>query len=393
MTDARFNELIHKWTEKTSSPEENAELWRFLSLKDSTAARRLFTEEIFARTKKDEPLQDKDAARIIAEITGARQRVHWITPTWVRYAAAVVAILLAAGYFYSFKQTKDLPVSAGPQYSQKGVPGGQRAVLTLGDGRTIILDSVADGQLAKQGAAEVTKSDHGSLSYVVQHDHGIDPSPVVYNTLSTPKGGQYQLQLPDGTTAWLNAASSISYPTVFTGNKRTVTIEGEVYLEVQANASMPFVVNVKNKQQIEVLGTRFNVNAYDNEPVTRTTLLEGRINIAFSGMRQQTDIGLKPGQQAQQGPANEVKVIDHADLDHAVSWRNGKFSFVSTDLETIMREIARWYDVEVVYKDRIADTYTATVSMKSPIADLLRFIEMSGGVHFQMNGNTITVTK
>lgn len=309
-----------------------------------------------------------------------------------RASVAAAVILLIAGVWW-FERTPAHEEGATVHNSRPSndvPPGGNRAILTLANGSTIALDSAANGSLAQQGNTTVLKTANGQLAYqIAASDKPQATRAATYNTLATPRGGQYRLVLPDGSKVWLNAASSIRYPTTFEGKERRVTITGEAYFEIKENAALPFVVATDNKGEIQVLGTQFNVNAYDDEPVVKTTLLEGAVQVKKEG----TTLLLKPGEQAQLTKTGDLTRMKDVDMEETIAWKNGKFSCKNMALEDILRQVARWYDVEIVYEDRITDRYTASVARDVPVSSLLRYLELSEGVHFRIEGRKITVVK
>jgi ferric-dicitrate binding protein FerR (iron transport regulator) len=244
-----------------------------------------------------------------------------------------------------------------------------------------------------QGGMKVVKLNNGQLVYKAGQD---DPeSTPVYNMISTPRGGQYELVLQDGTRIWLNAESSIRFPTVFKGKDRSVELSGEAYFEVAPRASNPFKIYMlnqppgteKNRKEIDVLGTKFNVMAYEEEKVIRTTLLEGAIQV---GDESGKDL-MKPGQQAEWQPGSGVRITDDADIDAAVAWKNGFFSFDRSDIRTIMRQLSRWYDLKVTYKDGgTAKMFWGGIQKDLPLSDVLRILEKSG-VEFSIDGKNVIV--
>lgn len=262
------------------------------------------------------------------------------------------------------------------------LPGGDKAVLTLGSGDTIALDDAANGTLALQGNIKVLKLNSGQLAYATENK----PTEVVYNKVTTPRGGQYKVQLPDGTKVWLNAASSLRFPTAFNGDERPVEVTGEAYFEVARNPAQPFRVTV-NGMEVRVLGTHFNINAYTDEASINTTLVEGSVMVTKNGKQ----VTIKPGQQARVDEG--IYIVPDVDVETLTAWKNGRFSFSNASLESLMRPIARWYDVEVVLDDKITDAYTIDVPRDVPVSKLLRFIERSGGVHFIIEGEKIICKK
>jgi len=312
------------------------------------------------------------------------QRLKWA-------AAAAVLLFFAGSTFYYYAQQRGNKTVASISPSPVNIPpGGNKALLTLANGTTIVLDSAANGLLAQQGNSKVLKTNNGQLAYNTANEK---PTEVLYNTLATPRGGQYQLVLPDGSKVWLNAASSIRYPTTFTGTERKVEISGEAYLEVVKNKTMPFIVKLGSpagvKGEVRVLGTQFNVNTYDDEPVVKTTLLEGAVQVK----KDAASAILKPGQQSQLAGTGKLSVVNDADVEEVMAWKNGKMLYRHAGIEAIMRQAARWYDVDVVFKDRVEDTYTASVPRNVPISQLLEVLELNSGVHFTIEGKKITITK
>lgn len=261
-------------------------------------------------------------------------------------------------------------------------PGGNKATLTLADGSMIVLDDAKNGTLTQQGASKVIKLD-GKILYDLASEK---TKKVVYNTIATPKGGQYQLELPDGSLVWLNASSSIHFPTSFTENKRRVEITGEAYFEVAKDAGKPFIVAVNNSE-VQVLGTHFNVNAYNDEEEVRTTLLEGSVKFIDGN---NTSL-LQPGQQSQLTKNGIVKVVSNVDVDEVMAWKNGLFSFENAGIETIMRQFSRWYDVEIEYKGKTDDIFVAEMSRNIKLSDALKALELTGRVKFEIDGKKIVV--
>lgn len=290
-------------------------------------------------------------------------------------AAGVVGLLLCGTWLMlSQQQDKDNQIAVETAIHDVA-PGSNKAILTLADGKQIILDS-AQGNIVQLGNLKVTNL-RGKLDY----EGGSNT--VKYHTLSTPRGGQYKLVLPDGTDVWLNAASSITFPTAFVGAERNVTITGEAYFEVAHNPRQPFHVRV-NTLVVEVLGTHFNIKSYTDEAYIKTTLLEGSIKISRNG----ETILLKPGRQASVNKfTDEPLTISMPDIDKVMAWKNGRFFFDNTDLKTIMRQIMRWYNVDVEYKGSIPVRYfTADISRNKNLSDILKILELSN-IHFRLEAS------
>jgi transmembrane sensor len=277
-------------------------------------------------------------------------------PIWKWTAAAALILLAGAGTLLLLRHPVT-PIAQTTQNKNDVPPGHSGAILTLSGGKQLVLDSAANGKVAAQGAVSILKN-NDQLSYTGGSGGEAPPknartpqadAHLIYNTLSTPRGRQYQLMLSDGTRVWLNAASSITYPTLFSGSERSVTITGEAYFEVEKNAAQPFTVRA-GQYEIEVLGTSFNVNAYADEPVSTTTLIDGSVKVAASSSSRGGSEKLSPGQQAQLVDRKPIKVVNDVDVDEAIAWKNGRFAFHDADLPTVMRQIARWYDVTVTYE-------------------------------------------
>jgi transmembrane sensor len=306
---------------------------------------------------------------------------------WPRIAAAaaILIVLSTALLFYLNNVTKN--TSDTINYVSDVPSGKQSATLTLANGEKIRLNDALDGKLAEQAGVIVLKTKNGQLIYRINGKAG----KAMRNTLTTARGEQYQLVLPDGTKVWLNATSVLSYPSSFTNaSKRSVELDGEAYFEVAKDTRHSFVVKSKT-QQIEVLGTHFNVNTYDDESEVKTTLVEGSVKITANGVT--NAIVLKPGQQAAlSGNKLAVKEINGTAV---VAWKNGEFMFDHETMEEIMRKVARWYDVEVEYQDlSIAkERFGGTVSRFGNVSEVLRMLELTGDVHFKIEGRRIVVTK
>lgn len=302
---------------------------------------------------------------------------------WVAAAAVFAAISIAALYINKPFTTPDTIAAIQPQdksFKNDVDPGKAGAILTLSDGETITLDSASDGSLATQGAEGVIKKD-GQIIYKDQQN----TAEVVYNTMTTLNGRQYKLVLADGSSVWLNAASSITFPTTFSGNERSVTITGEVYFEVAHDAQKPFIVQ-KGETRIKVLGTHFNMNTYEEENSINVTLLEGSVKVTQGNLNSL----IKPGQQAQL-KKDGIKLINHTDIDAVMAWKNGTFQFEGEDIKILMRQLARWYDVEVEYRKEVNDLFYAEISRNASLSNVLRTLELTGKVKFEINGKKIIV--
>jgi ferric-dicitrate binding protein FerR (iron transport regulator) len=237
----------------------------------------------------------------------------------------------------------------------------------------------------QQGNTKIIKSANGHIAY---NKTLTSTSTPIYNTMTTPRGGKYDLELSDGTRVWLNASSSITYPIAFSGTERRVTVTGEAYFEVAKNKDMPFKINVDGQEEVQVLGTHFNIMAYSDEPLIKTTLLEGSVKI----VKNKTTGMLKPGQQAQMTTDGKLSVTDDADINAVMAWKNGQTLFVNEDIKTIMRRASRWYDVDIEYQGGVpARLFTGGISRESNLSVLLKVLELNK-IHFKAAGKKLIVT-
>lgn len=300
---------------------------------------------------------------------------------WVAAAAAVM-VLAAAGWWVFSGKTASIAPAPAPVADI--APARHTATLTLADGTVIPLDETNDGALAQQGTTAITKSNNHTLSY---SQGGSQLSSIQYNTLNIPRGGQFQLVLSDGTKVWLNAASSIRYPITFAGNARKVEVTGEAYFEIAPRAQQPFEVTVQGST-VQVLGTSFNLRAYDTNDVA-TTLLTGRVRVASKDNR----VVLLPGQQATITAPDKAISVKSADTDAAIAWKNGFFSFHNAGLHTVMQELSRWYDISIEYKGNIPDIrFEGEMQRNLKLASILKQLEQKE-VHFQLKGKVLTVSQ
>lgn len=321
----------------------------------------------------------EDQASVVSFRSG-NHRIH--RARWTVAAAVLLILSTGAYFFFNRADRKEMVQQADPFPKQFDVvPGGQRATLTLSDGSTILLDSVQDGLLARQGGTAVKKLKDGKIVYQTA---GAGTAKTLYNTMATPRGGQYQLRLPDGTGVWLNASSSITYPTEFAGNRREVNMTGEAYFEVSLDKTKPFIVRTA-REEISVLGTSFNVNSYADEPASKTTLLEGAVRI--------NDKLLKPGQAYLNGKAWPQGKIVTTDVSQDIAWKNGMFDFQDKKLEEVMRQLSRWYDMEIVYEKGVPDLeFGGEMGRDLNLSQVLKGLQ-SSEVHFRLEGNKKLIVK
>src|SRR4030095_733458 len=319
----------------------------------------------------------------ISESNQVRRRV--IPFRRIAIAASVIGLLLLSAFLLYNRNISKETVNAEvneQRFKNDVLPGGDKATLTLADGSSIVLDDAQNGTLAQQGSSKVIKLG-GKLMYDATNKNSKE---IVYNTISTPNGGQYQLELPDGSLVWLNATSSIHFPTSFIGKERRVEITGEAYFEVAKNHDMPFIVAV-NRAEVQVLGTHFNVNAYSDEDDVKTTLLEGSVRVV-SGANNNM---IKPGQQSQLTTDGMIKVVSNVDVDEVVAEKNGMFDFETAGIETVMRQLSRWYDVEIEFKGKTDDLFVSEMRRNIKLSDALKALELTGKVKFEIQGKKIIV--
>lgn len=292
---------------------------------------------------------------------------------WWRYAAAAVIVVASALLFYQYKhRSATVPVVAAiPRMTNDVAPGGNRAVLTLADGANFILDSTRKGLLARIGSAEIIKTNEGQLA--VNAGNTRSDIDLQGNILSTPKGGQYQLVLPDGSKVWLNASSSIRFPAFFAAAERKVEITGEVYFEVTKDKKRPFKVRFGDSE-VEVLGTSFNIMAYPEEKTSKTTLVEGSVRLRSTGKSRM----LAPGQQGSVFSDGTIATAT-VDTEQETAWKQGLFYFRDSGIKEIMRDASRWYDIEVVYEGKMPKRqFTGKVSRNVNISELLNMLRYAG---------------
>jgi ferric-dicitrate binding protein FerR (iron transport regulator) len=328
--------------------------------------------------------QELDWEKMVRDIIKTKEpapvrRMYFYRNEWFKYAVAIVIILCAGLYLLNNERSssRDIKKSTAVIGINDVLPGSNKAILTLSDGTTITLDSVENGTIAEQGNSSIIKKD-GQVIYNPQSDQaGAAGSTISYNTMTSPRGGQYKLILPDGTKVWLNAASSITYPTIFAEDRRVVSITGEVYFEVTKNARKPFTVRTYS-DEITVLGTSFNVNSYTDEAMVKTSLLEGSVRI-----NKQV---LKPGEAYINGK------IMSTSLEQDLAWKNGFFSFNKADLPTVMRQLSRWYNVDVKYEGVIPKrAYSGEIERSLTLRQVLEVLSQTRIKYKIEQGNVITI--
>lgn len=369
-------ELLKKYLEGKAAAEEQVllEAWyEQFEIKDRPDVAEIEKDEQLARIR-----------LVLIEHSGQKQlRIRKIKAWSPLAAAAVLLVFLSAGLYFYLKRPREIQLAAH-HHPNDITPGNYRETLTLADGQKILVTKGLRGIIAKQGNTTIGTGNGEAITYNVQ-----GAGTAVYNTLATARGEQspYPLILPDGTKVWLNAASSITFPTVFNGSDRVVKITGEALFQVTHHAAKPFKVICKG-QVVEDIGTRFDINAYADEPVIKTTLLEGAAKVSTKTR----SALLKPGQQSViANNGTDLRVSDDVDTARVLAWENGKFSFSNTDIRTVMRQVERWYDVDVEYSESFTNaTFSGGFSRSMEFSKVLRSLAFTG-VDFQVKGRKIIV--
>ena len=398
----RIDYLVDRYFNQTCTTAEKEELARWIAQQPADDALRDVLETAWKKHTDEPLLPDHVSARILANILNKPSLpvdnepegrvVPLYSPTFWLRAAAVIAVVLGVAFLaYRWARPNEVAQMASPGPLKKTLPGdvapgGNTAILTLGDGSTVVLENARNGSLAQQGNAQIVKPASGKLVYKAANAR---TDKIVYNTVTTPNGGQYQIELPDGTNVWLNAASSLRFPTAFSGPERRVTITGEVYFEVAKDARKPFHVQTQD-MDVTVLGTHFNVMAYPDEKTVRTTLLEGKVTVGQAGRT----VVLNPGQQAQLGrDRSGLNVVDGINIEEELAWKNGLFLFNDATMSDIMRQVSRWYDVEVVYEGGPPQGhFTGKLSRNTNLATMLRIFTLSE-IRYRIEGKKLIIMR
>jgi len=395
MQQAELEKLFDQYLAETISAADLQRLWETLEQPEHAAAWDAFIEQLCSRENLHGLTNENDVESALAAIKqqmaaleGAAKpapaaghtgsRIHHLR-RW-SWTAASIILLLAAGIYYwpriSFKQP-----AAIVKHTDEVTQGANTAILTLADGSKITLDSTAN-QVIRQGATAI-RQQGDSLQYEAKEKGSL----IAYNTLATPRGSQFQVTLSDGTKVWLNAASSLQFPVAFPGGERIVKLTGEAYFEVAGNPQQPFKV-VTGGMEVQVLGTRFNISAYEDESTVKTTLLQGAVKLVSPA----SQVLLQPGEQGLLPSPLAAFRVRTVNPEDAVAWKNGFFAFDNAGIREVMQQIARWYDVEVVFEDNnIKRNFGGTVSRYKDVTAVLKRLEMTGVIHFKMEGRKIIV--
>lgn len=390
--NTRLQYLLNQYLEDKCTPEELEEFWQqFHDLKDETPVQSAL-QHLWLRSKSGDDAPSMEWEQVLQKIyekatpyleeqavipLHRRRFIRWV-------AAAAVVLLLGAGSFWWFSrssgstdivQMNTIPDVQPPQIN--------RATITLANGKTVYLDSAANGSLATQGNVQLVKLADGQIAYQGSAHE------MVYNTLTNPRGSKViDMRLSDGSRIWLNAGSSITYPVAFAGKERKVEINGEVYFEVAHNPSMPFSVR-HGSAEVQVLGTHFNFNAYDDEPDIKVTLLEGAVKVGNN----KGVVHIKPGEQALLTTNNKPQTTNNIDPEQVMAWKNGLFSFTGADLTTVMRQLARWYAIDVKYEGSLpARKFSGEITHDLTLSQLMNGLK-SQGIQFRIEGRTMIVVQ
>lgn len=389
ISNSRITYLLNQFANNNCTKKELLELFEWIEKQKDEENLVEAMEAVWPEKDTEDQVSSIDKEKVFEKISSRvtpRKRNHGLFSQWRKVAAIFLLVCATVGSIYLINHKNSKKQIVAIDQPNDAPPGHSGAILTLSNGQKIILDSAGNGDLLKDGQVNIIKNEHG-ITYQGKTDE------MVYNTISTANGRQWQLQLIDGTKVWLNAASSIRYPLNFLGNERKVEVSGEAYFEVVHNEKQPFRVHVitasGNESVIEDLGTAFNVNAYNDEPAVKTTLIEGEVKISTE---QQDGVFLKPGQQAiVSGKKIPVKIDDRIDIVEITAWKDGLFRFNEGGVGAIMRQISRWYNVEVVYEGKVPNKQIhGTAPRNTNLSSIIKVLSLSG-VHVRLEGNTIIV--
>lgn len=379
-----YEALAERFLNGTITPDEEAILFNWYNSQQDAPI-----EIPTAFAKNSSLLKDRIWQKIEQQKTGRKTPVLLSFLSKRNIAAAILLTLVGAATFYLLQNnfpTKPSVVSNNLPKATQILPGGNKATLTLANGEIVTLDDANNGKISSQGNSNVVKLKSGLLAYQQSVTAAAQPVAAI-NILSTPRGGQYQVELPDGSKVWLNAASSLKYPTFFSGKERVVELTGEGYFEVAKNKNMPFKVKVNNIE-VAVLGTHFNIMAYNNEHTVNTTLLEGSVKV----ITPTSSKTIVPGEQAKLSTNGALNIVD-ADLEATIAWKNGFFQFNSADMQSIIKQINRWYDVDVVYNGNVDAHFTGVISRGVDAEKVFKKLQLTGAFKYEIKNKQIFITK
>jgi hypothetical protein len=392
MSESRLEYLFNCYICNNHTGAEEEELMALMAQSENKAVVQKLIENLIENTGSEIEMQDDAAASILQNILQANKAPvipirnrKAVFSFWMRVAAAAILFLVGATYWILDKKyNSKAKVGMEAQISPHILPGGNRAVLITSEGKTIMLDSVQNGIIALQGNSKISKQ--GGLLIYNASAIAKQGASITYNTIVTPRGGQYQVVLSDGSKVWLNSASSLHFPIGFADSQRIVELTGEAYFEAVKNKEKPFLVKVGD-MQVKVLGTHFNIKAYNDESFIKTSLLEGSVKI----IKGKVSGFLKPGEQAVLNSNDNKLEISKANMDEAIAWKNGLFQFEGANIISIMKEIGRWYNVEIEYAAKpTMRRFEGKISRNAQLSDVLRILELSN-VKFTVIRNKIIV--
>jgi transmembrane sensor len=383
-----FGEVLKLAAKIASGKYDQMELKRFLRFLETADCKQV--AQIFDVYKQSLDKQDQYPLHVNPDFM---DRLRALRPepkrktNWLRWASAAAILLISIGSYLYISNKNEKPAFIAQIPTDIKAPSTNRATITLAEGQSIFLDSASNGQLAMQNNVKLIKTAEGKIAY--EGSFPVKNVALIYNTLTNPKGSRViEMALSDGTHVWLNAGSSLTYPVAFTGHERNVEITGEAYFEVTHNAAMPFTVKkLHDDTRVQVLGTHFNVNAYDDESSIKVTLLEGSVKVTKGNNKSL----LKPGQQAKIH-LSRINISNEVDVEEVMAWKNGKFQFGdASDIATIMRQISRWYDVDVEYKGTITEHIGGSISRQVNASQVFKMLEATGTMKFKIEGRKVTV--
>jgi transmembrane sensor len=392
-------EIIHlfsRYLENRCTADEIRRLLRYFDLKEEEGTLKELikfaleepVEEDFADSSEMQKAlaqTDRFLADKIAPAEGSNGKIAYLKYSAI---AASIALLLGVGIFFLHKRSQDDITNKKHTAIADVMPGGNKAMLTMANGKTVVLDNNLQ-EIREQEGVTISKGADGQLIYRLT-DHNNQPtstSEVAYNTISTPKGGQYQVVLPDGSRVWLNAASSLTFPLAFERENRMVTLTGEGYFDITQDRKRPFIVKTDN-QLIKVLGTQFNVNSYPDEQQIKTTLIDGKVSIGLEVGRNKI---LKPGQQAVLSKTDGTLMVGAANLEEALAWKNGWFVFEDAYLKDILKTVARWYEIEIDYSEIPAMRYNGAIPRNVNLSKVLAMLEKTGNISFNIKDGRVEI--
>ena len=379
----RLEFLLLRYMEDKATAAEREELGQFIQNEQNEVTVLEIMEELVATEKEMDNYNVKNWEPLLGELLQEKNKlrkrglVRVINWKRISVAASILFAVVLTGYLVLFrKDTKQVEVVKVTQPIDVKSPEKNRAMITLANGQQVHLDSAVNGTLLEQAGVQIMKLADGKIVYVGS------TAEIINNTLSNPRGSKViDMTMADGSRVWLNSGSSVTYPVAFVGEERKISITGEAYFEVMQDKKHPFKVDINGKGEVEVLGTHFNINAYDDESDIKVTLLEGSVKVNNSI--------IEPGQQAQ--VSDKVKIIDKVDMDEVMAWKNDMFDFNSADIKTIMRQIGRWYDLEIIYQDNISkETFSGMVGRSNNVSKVLMILEKAG-IKFRIEGKKLII--